>query len=165
MGQGQLSIALFSRPWVVSEAMDINIDSDCIMAMNTDFSSGSSPGLDITIVPERNQANPSAQFSLHSPLQIWLCLQDMNHSVCLFFTQTTPMHLLIIIMPVSLATQGTGCACVCSSQLVADHPGPLCGYHFPALSVMGLGKDPVSSFLSISRLDPWNSFSVSLTVA
>lgn len=141
MGQGQLCTARFSRPWVVSEAMDINIGFDSVMAiMNTDFGFGSSPGPDITIVPGHNQANPSAQFSLLSPLQIWLCPQDMNHSVCLFLTHTTPMHLLIIIMPVSLAAQGTGCACVCSSQPVADHPGLLCGYHFPALSVMGLGR-------------------------
>ena len=45
-------IWLYSRPSVITGAMDINSDPDCCMAMDTNMTLGSSPGSNYSMAPD-----------------------------------------------------------------------------------------------------------------
>lgn len=99
VGLGQFCVALFSRPAVVTGAMDVNTDCDCRRTTNPGKGLSSSPGLGITNALDGASKPPTlARSSLPSPLQICLCPQDMNHSVS-FSLPYPAKYLLTIIVP------------------------------------------------------------------
>lgn len=134
--------------------------------MNADFGLGSSnPGPDITIVLGSNQATHISSI-LTAFTSSDMALSTGYEPFCLSLSHTCHTH--------TSAEQNNVCLPSCIRHWVRlwlffGSRGRLSWASvWVSLSSSfchGAGQDPVFSFVSISRLDPWNSFSVSLAVA